>query len=85
MHLFQLAALELERTRRAREKQAAIRRLSDLDARLEAIDVLIRKRHEALSITSTDRAAAGPAPSCPGDARAGEPTAKTRRVLRYGR
>ncbi|MBI5481156.1 MAG: hypothetical protein HY906_20025 [Deltaproteobacteria bacterium] len=76
---FQLGALELERTRRGREKQAALRRIKDIEARLVEVDALIRKHHEELGVTSAGAPAGGQAP-----ARAGEATGATRRVLRYG-
>ena len=37
VHQFQLASLELERTRRARERQSALRRIKDIDERLVEI------------------------------------------------
>jgi hypothetical protein len=79
VHQFQLAALELERTRRTRERQAAIRRIKDLDARCAEVDALIRKHKEALGGVSANPPAEGE-PS----ARASEAVSKTRRVLRYG-
>lgn len=77
---FQLAALELERTRRSREKEAALRRLADLEARLGEIEALMIKRREALGLVSgdqpdTERKA--------GRKERGEAPAEPRRVLRY--
>ncbi|MBI5524882.1 MAG: hypothetical protein HY897_00965, partial [Deltaproteobacteria bacterium] len=37
VHEFKLGALELERARRARERQSAIRRIKDIDARLAEV------------------------------------------------
>ena len=48
VHHFQIASLELERSRRARERQAAVSRIATLDARLLEIDALIRRHQEAL-------------------------------------
>ena len=76
---FQLGALELERTRRSRERQAALRRIKDLEERLAQIDALISKHQESLRITGTGAAAGARAP-----ARAAETTSAARRVLRYG-
>jgi hypothetical protein len=80
VHQFQLAALELERTRRDREKQAALRRLADLESRLLEIEALMIKRREALGLVSgdqpdTERKAARK--------EIGEASAGPRRVLRY--
>ena len=79
MRQFQLASLELERTRRAREKQAAARRIGDIDARLVEIDGLIRKHQDALALNrpegpDPERVAAGPDRG---------PAAGKRHVLRY--
>jgi hypothetical protein len=71
VHQFQLAALELERTRRNREKQAALRRVRDIDAMLAEIEVVMRRHQEALGLRGLEPGAAAP-----------EPPAK-RRVLRY--
>lgn len=79
VHQFQLAALELEATRRSRERAAAIRRVRDLDARLAEIDARIRKHQEALGLTRADSTAGGEALAPARDA-----PSKTRRVVRYG-
>lgn len=79
VHQFQLASLELERTRRGREKKAAQRRIADIDARLAEIDELIRKHQEALGMIALDGAAPAPAAT-----RSNAETApEKRRVLRY--
>ena len=79
VHQFQLGALELERTRRRREKQAALRRIQELDARLAHIDTLMRRRQEALSATDAD------VPARNDDApQSAEATTQPRRVVRYG-
>lgn len=82
VHQFQLASLELERTRRGREKKAALRRIADIDARLAEIDVLIRRHQEALGVTC---GAGGDAPAAE---RAvpqnnADTASEKRRVLRY--
>lgn len=69
VHQFQIAVLELERTRRTRERQAAMDRVQGLDTRLGEIEAAIRKHQEALGIPGARREA--PA--------AGEP----RHTLRY--
>ncbi len=79
VHLFRMGALELEIARRTRERQAAIRRIKEADARLVEIDALIRKHQEPLGIVRADASAGDEAP-----ARAGNGASKTRRVVRYG-
>jgi len=79
VHQFQLASLELERTRRSREKQAALRRVGDVDARLAEVEGLIRKHQEVLGLSSqggTSREAAGAIVRA-------APAPQSRRVLRY--
>lgn len=76
---FRLGALELERTRRARERKAAIGRIKEIDARQGEIDGLMRKYRDTLGVTSTDASAGGETPVS-----AGSEAGKTRRVLRYG-
>jgi hypothetical protein len=76
---FQLASLELERTRRTHEKQAALRRMRDVDARLAEIEALIRKHQAALAVPGDG----GPAEQCPTASRSGDAPAERRRVLRY--
>lgn len=53
VHQFQIASLELEHSRRIRERQAAVNRVNLLDTRLLEIDALIRKHQEALGVAST--------------------------------
>jgi len=79
VHQFQLASLELELTRRSREKQAALRRIADIDARLAEIDVLIRKHQEALGLTSQN----GTGEERPRARENENPASEKRRVLRY--
>lgn len=92
VHQFQLASLELERTRRAREKQAAVRRIMDIDARLVEIDERIRSHQEALGLKRDEEASQGqPAARDNGEAGPGHRAARSngetapekRRVLRY--
>ena len=78
VHHFQMASLELERSRRTRERQAAVERIKTIDARLLEIDALIRKRLAALGMSGDDgRAAGGPAPE------ASAAPSQRRRTLRY--
>ena len=82
VHQFQLASLELDRTRRTREKQTALRRVAELDEKLIEIDVLIKKRQEALglvSFESPDQLSVGVVRSETG----AETMSVPRRVLRY--
>ncbi len=53
---FQLAALELERTRRNREKDAALRRVRDIDRMLLEIEEIMRRNHEILGLSVPERA-----------------------------
>lgn len=55
VHQFQIGTLELERSRRDRERQAAMERIKNIDARIIEIDLLIQKHQVALSGTSHDR------------------------------
>lgn len=79
VHQFQLACLELERTRRAREKQAAFRRIMDIDARFVEIDDLIRKHQEALGLKNDEE----PSQCHPAARNKGGAAPEKRRVLRY--
>src|SRR5436305_11150055 len=72
VHQFQLAALELERTRRNKEKEAALRRVRDIDSMLAEIEVIMGRHQAALGVHGTEP-----------DAPALEPEAAKRRVLRY--
>lgn len=56
---FQIASLELERSRRAHEREAAQNRIRIIEARLVEIDAAIRKHQEALA--SSDAGAGSPA------------------------
>jgi hypothetical protein len=80
VHMFQLAALELERTRRDREKQAALRRLADLETRLGEIEALMTSRRDALGLVSGDQpdTERKTAPK-----ESGKTPAEARRILRY--
>jgi len=78
VHQFQIAVLELEHSRRARERQAAANRIKMLDSRLLEIDVLIRLHQEALGVTSSGDPS-GPTPMLETKP-AGE---EKRRTLRY--
>ena len=79
VHQFQLASLELERTRRTREKAAAMRRVADIDARMVEIDALIHKHQEALGL-SNDNGSDAVRPAVRG---AETPADPKRRVIRY--
>lgn len=84
VHQFQIASLELERTRRVQEQEAALRRLKNLEVRVAEIDALIRKHQEALGAVVP--AAPDAAPLTPDAAPASEPKAEPaekRRTLRY--
>jgi hypothetical protein len=79
---FQLAALELERTRRNREKQAALRRVGDIDRTLSEIEKVMRQHQTALGLRDVETSApgAGPAVAKEGE---GEAAGIRRRVLKY--
>jgi hypothetical protein len=49
---FQLALLELERTRRHEERRAASRRVAELDARLADLETKIAERLGALGLSA---------------------------------
>lgn len=76
VYLFRLATLELERTRRLREKVAAAKRIKGIDARLEEVSELIKNQHEALGMARLGGLA---------EKEAAANGARTRRVVRYGR
>jgi len=78
VHQFQIAALELERSRCGRERQAGLNRMKTLDDRLGEIELQIRKHQAALNATT------------PHDATCNRPTLKSqaaanekRRTIRY--
>jgi hypothetical protein len=62
---FQLAVLELERARRAQEQQATAQRLTDVQARLRALEGRIKARQRALGLTAAGDADAPSSPSAP--------------------
>jgi hypothetical protein len=80
VHQFQLASLELERTRRTREKQAAMRRVADIDARMAEIDSLIGRHQAALGLSNDNGPGAERTDAVRGQEK---PAAEKRRVLRY--
>jgi hypothetical protein len=51
VHQFQIATLELERTRRGQEMKAALARIASLEARLAEIDGQIAQHQKALGLT----------------------------------
>jgi hypothetical protein len=57
VHQFQIASLELERSRRTRERQAAVNRIKMLDERLVEIDLVMRRHQEVLGVTINGEAA----------------------------
>lgn len=75
VHQFQIACLELERTRRIQERHAAAQRIDDVDARITEIDALIRQHHRVLGVHADSERGSGAHPA------SAEPPA--RRVLRY--
>ncbi len=76
---FKVASLELERLRRTRERQAALRRITDIDARLREIDELFRRHYEALGLAADNAIREHHAPGA-GDVPRGS---GRRRTLRY--
>ena len=52
MHQFKIASLELEKSRRGRERQAVMNRIKNVEARLLEIDALIRQNQQALNVTN---------------------------------
>jgi len=80
VHQFQIATLELERTRRAQEMKAALARIAKLEARLAEIDGAIGKHLKALGM-SVPTSAGMPAPSSAGvpSAAQAQPQAEERR------
>jgi len=49
---FKVASLELERSRRIKERQATLRRIQEIDSRLLEIDGLLARHHQALGLVS---------------------------------
>jgi hypothetical protein len=82
VHQFQLAALELERTRRNREKQAALRRVGEIDRMLSEIEKVMRQHQAALGLKDLEASEPGEGPATAKE-REGEGTGAKRRVLRY--
>jgi len=72
---FRVGCLELERMRRSQEKASALRRVTEIDARLGQIDREIAEQHRALGY-------AGEPPA--GERAAPAPPAPRRKVIRYG-
>jgi hypothetical protein len=81
VHQFQLAALELERTRRTREKQAALRRVGDIDRVLLEIEKVMRQHQAALGLRALETGAPGEEPGVKEGE--GEAAGPKRRVLKY--
>lgn len=78
VHQFQIASLELERSRCVRERQATMNRLKTLDDRLLEIGLQIRKHQAALNVTNTHDATCDK-PTLKNQAAANE----KRRTIRY--
>lgn len=51
---FQVASLEMERSRRLKDREDAARRVQEHDLRLDAIDVLLREHYDALGLVNGD-------------------------------
>jgi hypothetical protein len=79
VHQFQLAALELERTRRTREKQAALRRVGDIDRMLSEIEKVMSQHQAALGLRGLETGAPGEGAAV----KEGEAAGPKRRVLKY--
>jgi hypothetical protein len=75
VHQFQLASLEFERTRRCRERDAAVKRIREIDRLLVEIDETMRRHQEALGLKSDA--------SDPSKASTSGDTPAKPRVLRY--
>ncbi|HVE84045.1 MAG TPA: hypothetical protein VND93_14410 [Myxococcales bacterium] len=73
VHQFQIASLELEKSRRSRERQAAMTRIKNIDARLQEIEAFIHKHQEALGTGAGGPPVAEPTPA----------PAEKRRTIRY--
>ena len=83
VHQFQLAALELERTRRTREKQAALRRVGDIDRVLSEIEKVMRRHQTALGLFDVEAGPPGETPVPVGPTGESEMAVTKRRVLKY--
>jgi hypothetical protein len=75
IHHFKIGCLELERTRKATEKQAAEKHIQRIDIRLREIENEIRQRQSLLAKTGSDEVQRGKAP--------GRDERSRRKVLRY--
>jgi hypothetical protein len=69
---FQIAALELERTRKMRELESTRLRMNGLVERLREVDTLIKKHQADLGVVSVEECDAPPPPS------------RKRQTIRYG-
>ena len=78
VHQFQIAALELERSRRLQERKYAMTRVANIDARLAEVEALIRKHQEILGLASQSPPVAGET-----GLEAKAPKDEKRRTLRY--
>lgn len=78
VHQFQIASMELEKSRRLRERQAAMNRVSNIDARLIEIEALIQKHQAALGVAGVTN---GPHDPPMPETKAG--ANEKRRTLRY--
>lgn len=52
VHHFQVASLELERSRRIRENEDALRRIRTNDERLQEIEALLQSHYQALGLAT---------------------------------
>ena len=77
---FKIGSLELELTRRLKEKATALERIREIDARISQIDLEIRKHHENLGYGGSPTAARDAASTQDG----APGSAQTRRTIRYG-
>jgi len=87
IHQFQIACLELDRTRRMKELTAATQRIQALQAMLSDIDGEIEKRRQLLALGAGQSSSPGPAahPTTPHPTtpHLGPPRSAARRTLRY--
>jgi hypothetical protein len=85
VHQFHIACLELERTRRLKEKEAAMQRVENLDLRLAEIDADMVHHQESIALI---RAGRPPAPtprraSSAAQMAAAPPEQRAKKTLRY--
>jgi hypothetical protein len=78
---FQLAVLELERARRRHERDAAARKVNEMDLRLHELQVLIDDAHRTLGLKAAAVEAAAVEAAAP---RPGVTVLPTTCVLSYG-